>query len=724
MTLVEEKEQLNDQLRENDDRLRNRKRFLFERDGQKSESLLWQDEQYKNLQEQRRELQTQKQEITTNIKSARRKLGISNEQKQSGDARFQADLLTARDDFSGILGGINPMGEAYAEMKRDERINTPEVTPSGFRFSDMNPNRSVNPVSQTGRNMRSSYNVGEKEEAVIEDILDRQQDTRIANEVQTEYYNRLNAGEIPVEEAIANPRTAQRQYKEGVLVREVPVDPNVVAREPRYTREEILAERAGIRSRYYDSPVETFVEQELSPVDKVQLAIMEAGYTSNVLAETSMRHEVQGNIMMRSMFGDTITPMEMAVGNFAKGASNTFGSYLNMGVNLGNFAQGKELEPNTRPPIQDSFFGAIAENDLDNFYATQSKRDPYMIAGELVTEGLIWALPLGASFGMGVKGSKFASNILSPFMKTATKAEPAVPTTKGMFLRDPPPRDVYSKDTATPMEKSVTKELSEINSFNADVSKMLENMKKKRVPFNRRFDEPKVEKGDTVTKEGLIVKQETKTIQKTQQKQKTKQETKQVEKVDMDILPVKPMTKTEQANLQYSLQLEKQLKKQKKKVEQEGQSLLNPQLVPLQNAKQIQEFQFMRTQKAKQKEKIKPIVKQQQPAFRPFVFPTAKVQQKVQPKQKQPLMPLIAPLQTPARPIPPFFMPPWFRGGRIKKGKNKKSKNPQAWKWQVPELDPLGVSKGWFGAKGSTFNYWNQQGEQLGKGYKKLFKGA
>ena len=136
MTLVEEKEQLNEQLRENDDRLRNRKRFLFERDGQKSESLLWQDEQYKNLQEQRRELQTQKQEITTNIKSARRNLGISNEQKQSGDARFQADLLTARDDFSGILGGINPMGEAYAEMKRDERINTPEVTPSGFKFGN------------------------------------------------------------------------------------------------------------------------------------------------------------------------------------------------------------------------------------------------------------------------------------------------------------------------------------------------------------------------------------------------------------------------------------------------------------------------------------------------------------------------------------------------------------------------------------------------------------
>ena len=90
-----------------------------------------------------------------------------------------------------------------------------------------------------------------------------------------------------------------------------------------------------------------------------------------------------------------------------------------------------------------------------------------------------------------------------------------------MFLRDPPPRDVYAKDTATPMEKSVTKELAEINSFNADVSKMLVNMKKKRVPFNRRFEEPKVEKGDTVTKEGLIVKQETKTIQKTQQKQKT-----------------------------------------------------------------------------------------------------------------------------------------------------------------------------------------------------------
>ena len=46
--------------------------------------------------------------------------------------------MSARDDFSGILGGINPMGEAYAEMKRDERINTPEVTPSGFKFGNFN----------------------------------------------------------------------------------------------------------------------------------------------------------------------------------------------------------------------------------------------------------------------------------------------------------------------------------------------------------------------------------------------------------------------------------------------------------------------------------------------------------------------------------------------------------------------------------------------------------
>ena len=308
-------------------------------------------------------------------------------------------------------------------------------------------------------------------------------------------------------------------------------------------------------------------------------------------------------------------------------------------------------------------------------------------------------------------------------MKTATKAEPAIPTTKGMFLRDPPPRDVYAKDTATPMEKSVSKELAEINSFNADVSKMLGNMKKKRVPFNRRFEEPKVEKGDTVTKEGLIVKQETKTIQKTQQK--TKQETKQ--KAELELLPVKPMTKTEQANLQYSLNLQKQLKKQKKKQEQQGQSLLNPQLIPLQSNKQIQEFQLLRSQKTKQKqkEKLKPIVKQQQPAFKPFVFPTAKAQQKIQPKQKQPLMPMITPLQTPARPINPFLIPPWLRGGgRKRKGKGKKSENPQAWRWQVPELDPLGVSKGWFNAKGSTSNYWNKQGEQLGKGYKKLFKGA
>ena len=131
--------------------------------------------------------------------------------------------------------------------------------------------------------------------------------------------------------------------------------------------------------------------------------------------------------------GDVYSPTELFFGSFIQGSRNTFDSYGNQITNVGNFLTGKPQQPLARPPIQDSFFGALsdsakntiygekvrmeegrAKDPLGDFWKTQQKREPGTIAGELFTEGLLWAIPVapvakGASaVGKFFKGSSSA----------------------------------------------------------------------------------------------------------------------------------------------------------------------------------------------------------------------------------------------------------------------------------------------------------------------------
>ena len=131
--------------------------------------------------------------------------------------------------------------------------------------------------------------------------------------------------------------------------------------------------------------------------------------------------------------GDVYSPAELFFGSFIQGSRNTFDSYGNQITNVGNFLTGKPQQPLARPPIQDSFFGALsdsakntiygekvrmeegrAKDPLGDFWKTQQKREPGTIAGELFTEGLLWAIPVapvakGASaVGKFFKGSSSA----------------------------------------------------------------------------------------------------------------------------------------------------------------------------------------------------------------------------------------------------------------------------------------------------------------------------
>lgn len=146
------------------------------------------------------------------------------------------------------------------------------------------------------------------------------------------------------------------------------------------------------------------------------------------------------------------------LGAFSKGATNTLHSYENLGKNIVEFGEGKseeELSRNTRPPIQDDFFGSLGESakqksfkPLEEFGARQSKRDPYMIAGEIAMEGLIWAIPFGAipkavkGIGTVAKGAVETGKSIKNINVGTQKPKTPIESTKsyGTSLNDKKPK--------------------------------------------------------------------------------------------------------------------------------------------------------------------------------------------------------------------------------------------------------------------------------------------
>ena len=80
------------------------------------------------------------------------------------------------------------------------------------------------------------------------------------------------------------------------------------------------------------------------------------------------------------------------------------------------------------------------------------------------------------------------------------------------------------------------------------------------------------------------------------------------------------------------------------------------------------------------------------------------------------LMPFVAmPPMTATRGIyPPIF----FGGGTVRRRPQSKTKSKRRGKiWQVPDVDPMGVTSVWTGTKDQISSYWGKK-SQLGRGWK------
>ena len=212
---------------------------------------------------------------------------------------------------------------------------------------------------------------------------------------------------------------------------------------------EVLAERARIRKQFEPNFLEVTTQDEEffgpvrpQPGNIENFSLLPTGTIERAMAINSPLVSGQPTPPGRKTFSDVYNPAELFFGEFIQGSANTFNSYGNMITNFGLGIQGKELQPLARPPIQDSFFGALsdsakntiygdetrikenrAKDPLGDFFNTQSKRPTATIAGELFTEALFWALPVTPA----VKGAKAVASFFKAGSSTvkATKASKA-----------------------------------------------------------------------------------------------------------------------------------------------------------------------------------------------------------------------------------------------------------------------------------------------------------
>ena len=319
-----------------------------------------------------------------------------------------------------------------------------------------------------------------------------------------------------------------------------------------------------------------------------------------------------GEMQRLKTVGETTSPEMQFFGQFVQGSRNTFDSYGNLLTNLGNTVTGKEQQPMSRPPVQDQFFGAVIDSGKNTFYGKQDRSaDPMgdflgvqqkridrvgygQLAGELTTEALFWALPIGSI-------SKLAKGGLGFFSKTvkATKASDAFTPGADFMKLEGKTKDVSWGDqlgaffgpkgpkTKAPVAKpflSTTVALGKGNTGGKGKKSDSNNFfggssgGGKKSNF---FDEPKSSK----TNNGLVL-----------------------------LTTQKPKVKQSQFFKSYPIQLGKTKVKTKPKVKQS---------------------QYFKSPKTKTRQKQKQVTKQQQQFFKPIPLVTPKVKQKQVLKQNQ-----------------------------------------------------------------------------------------
>lgn len=422
------------------------------------------------------------------------------------------------------------------------------------------------------------------------------------------------------------------------------------------------------------------------------------------------RNMKTGEIQRLKTVGETTSPEMQFFGQFIQGSRNTFDSYGNMLTNTGNFLSGKPQQPLARPPVQDQFFGAVidsakntfegksenrASDPMGEFFNTQQKRIDRVgygqVAGELTTEALFWALPVGAV----AKIPKIAKGFFSPTVK-ATKASKAF-TPGGDFMKlEGKTKDVTWSDQLGAFfgPKGNKVKSQPFTSSNVPLGESFK-FGKTNLPLGSALGKgPKGKKGNnffsgssgpgkkpgnffddkpktTKTNTGLELIVKTKPLPKPKpfksypiQLGKTTPKIKTKPKPSQQFFKPIPKTKVKQKQLPK----QKQITKQKQK-----QQFFKP--IPL------------ITPKLKQKQKQKPILKQDQQFFKPIPKLTPKLTPKLKEKKKYQQTGVIAPYFPPTAKSTGMFLPPlpFFRqGGRIgRKGRGKRPARKAYTAWNV-----------------------------------------
>ena len=450
------------------------------RTGQLSLSELAYNERYQLLQDK-------KQEVLKEIDS------IQN--KKSGTIQTIEAInkpTGQRDLFSESQAGLKSLGisndNPFDPNYQGSQIPEPLAGASGFRVVD-------NPEFLGNQFTFGAYStpVGTAEREVISEIRARQDLVREENQKQRDYTQRLRAGEVPVEEALSNPRTTNTFFSNGVQIgiKEEPINQtirNMFRPQPEKTIA-IKEERALLEKGQSENNVTTAIDK----INQVNSQLAVIGTQANSIQDFSKAGQTEINQVKKQKTGaDVWSPAEISIGEYAQGIGNTFESYYYLGKNVWNFVTGnpQEKQKDRKIPTQDLFFGTLTKS----FEQSQDYNIPYdvalsqnwrqlekdvgkksaeKIAGELSSEAILWAIPVSpivkgaeklGKFGAGLlfNSDSIIRTVIEASSGTAKGTATATAGTKGTanpwslgtyqntnMFREKLPSDIFGLDTAT-----------------------------------------------------------------------------------------------------------------------------------------------------------------------------------------------------------------------------------------------------------------------------------
>ena len=470
-------------------------------------------------------------QINTQIQENDRPISIANESVNIG---------------LGVSATINPMSEEH-EIRNQNDVKFEDVATGNILGFTRNTgiDSTSNPEFLKNNNQftfgANKTQVGQQEQNTIDRIRERQEMVKHMNAEQRIHFDKVRSGEISPMEALMNPKTVQRiQIQDGA-------DKIFMSAEDRRLRESfekeeyseamrqtIIAERIE-RQRQQDQ----ILNQQLNPLGYAQQEAQQnpiseflmgidiasrsfehiSGSASTVQdfnsestqtnASTIQQNAFENNIALSVMPSQRATKQDLnkqqntdkkkinnnrllheepehiqQLGYFAQGLTETVKSYETMGINLGNYIQGKPQIEQSRKPLQDqfvmSFYSALDDtrdtgkpfdqafgNQMDILSEKNKNRPLAQSIGNIALDLALFAIPIPIALGGKVvsflgKGLGTSDSIVGKTIEasfgTGTKTEKANnkfnPWSQGTYqntnmMRDKLPSDIFGLDTVS-----------------------------------------------------------------------------------------------------------------------------------------------------------------------------------------------------------------------------------------------------------------------------------